>query len=137
MAALRLAANARKSDQDGNEVSGGHLPRASPEAELANSDLVQILVVEDDQLIQAMVEDALSEGGFEPVLAQTGEEAIELLLGAAKYAALITDINLPGDIDGWEVAKRAREAQPQMPVVYMTGPPPSNGPPRAFQTASY
>jgi len=88
---------------------------------LANSDLVQIPVVEDDQLIQAMVEDALSEGGFEPVLAQTGEEAVELLLRAAKYAALITDINLPGDIDGWEVAKRAREAQPQMPVVYMTG----------------
>jgi DNA-binding response OmpR family regulator len=88
---------------------------------LENTGLVQILVVEDDQLIQAMVEDALSEGGFKPALARTGEEAAELLLDAVKYAALITDINLPGGIDGWEVAKRAREAQPQMPVVYMTG----------------
>jgi CheY-like chemotaxis protein len=88
---------------------------------LENTGLVQILVVEDDQLIQAMVEDALSEGGFTPALAHTGEEAAELLLDAVKYAAVITDINLPGSIDGWEVAKRAREAQPQIPVVYMTG----------------
>jgi DNA-binding response OmpR family regulator len=88
---------------------------------LENTGLIQMLVVEDDQLIQAMVEDALSEGGFKPVLAQTGEEAAELLLEAVKYAALITDINLPGSIDGWEVAKRAREAHPQMPVVYITG----------------
>jgi len=88
---------------------------------LENTGLVQILVVEDEQLIQALVEDALSEGGFKPVLAQTGEEAAELLQEAVKYAALITDVNLPGSIDGWEVAKRAREAHPQMPVIYMTG----------------
>jgi hypothetical protein len=43
------------------------------------TDVVRILVVEDDQLIQAMVEEALSEGGFEAALAASGEEAITLL----------------------------------------------------------
>lgn len=38
-----------------------------------------MLVVEDDQLIQAMVEDALSDGGFGSVLTASGEEAISLL----------------------------------------------------------
>ena len=46
------------------------------------SGLIVILVVEDDQLIQGMVMDALSEGGFEAAAAQSGEEAITLLEGA-------------------------------------------------------
>ena len=38
------------------------------------------------------------------------------------YHALITDVNLGrGKLTGWEVAKRARELSPSMPVVYMTG----------------
>ena len=43
------------------------------------NDAVTILVVEDDQLIQAMVEEALSEGGFASALTASGEEAITLL----------------------------------------------------------
>lgn len=38
-----------------------------------------------------------------------------------KYRALVTDINLLGRLDGWEVARRAREINPELPVVYMTG----------------
>ena len=86
------------------------------------SELIVILVVEDDQLIQGMVMDALSEGGFEAAVAQSGEEAITLLEGArTDYRALITDINLLGRLDGWGVAKRARELNPDIPVIYMTG----------------
>ena len=39
----------------------------------------------------------------------------------ANYRALITDINLLGRFDGWEVAKRARQINPDIPVIYMTG----------------
>jgi CheY-like chemotaxis protein len=69
-----------------------------------------ILVVEDDQLIQSLVEDCLSEGGFETVMTVSGKKAVELLDAAeGKYRALVTDINLrPGQIDGWEVARHAR-----------------------------
>jgi DNA-binding response OmpR family regulator len=84
--------------------------------------VVLILVVEDDQLIQTMVKEALTEGGFEAAISATGEEAISLLQhDKDKYRALVTDVNLLGRLDGWEVAKRARELNPTLPVVYMTG----------------
>jgi CheY-like chemotaxis protein len=88
----------------------------------ALTELVVILVIEDDQAVQGIVEDALSEGGFETALAVTGEEAISLLRGKqTEYRALVTDINLLGKIDGWEVARVAREIDPAFPIVYMTG----------------
>jgi CheY-like chemotaxis protein len=86
-------------------------------------DAVVILVVEDDELIQAVVEDALTEGGFEIALASSGEQAVELLNAADPVCrALVTDINLvKNKMDGWAVARHARENKPDMPVVYMTG----------------
>ncbi|WJR81909.1 response regulator [Bradyrhizobium sp. NP1] len=80
------------------------------------------MVVEDDDPVQNVVEDALAEGGFESAIAASGEEAVTLLRsGAVKYRALVTDINLKGRMTGWEVAKAAREIDPALPVVYMTG----------------
>ena len=85
-------------------------------------DVPVILVVEDDQLVQTMVEVALSDGGFEPTIAASGEEAVTLLKGGLiKYRALVTDIILIGRMNGWEVAKRVREIDPEFPIVYMTG----------------
>ena len=81
-----------------------------------------ILVVEDDQAIQGIVEDALSEGGFEVAIAASGEEAATLLIGnKGQYHALVTDIGLRGRSDGWQFARRAREINPDFPVVYMSG----------------
>jgi DNA-binding response OmpR family regulator len=89
---------------------------------LGVEDLPVIMVVEDDQSIQSIVEEALSDGGFEPAIAASGEEAVTLLKGfKGKYRALVTDIKLVGMMNGWEVAKRAREIDPQFPIVYMTG----------------
>jgi DNA-binding response OmpR family regulator len=89
---------------------------------LALNDTIRILVVEDDQLIQAMVEEALSDGGFASTLTASGEEAITLLQdGKSKYRAVVTDINLLGKLDGWEVGRSAREIDPTMPIIYMTG----------------
>lgn len=84
-------------------------------------DLIIVLVVEDDQLVQS-VEETLSDGGFEPAIVTSGEEAVALLMGHKdKYRALVTDINLQGKMDGWEVAQHAREIDPEFPVVYMSG----------------
>ena len=82
-----------------------------------------ILVVEDDQLIQSVVEESLTDGGFDIVMASSGENAVELLdASEGKYRALVTDINLGRDgIDGWDVARHAREIDPAFPVVYMSG----------------
>ena len=82
-----------------------------------------ILVVEDDQLVQSVVEESLTDGGFEIVIASSGENAVELLdASEGKYRALVTDINLGRDnIDGWDVARHAREIDPHFPVIYMSG----------------
>jgi DNA-binding response OmpR family regulator len=87
-----------------------------------SEDLPVILVIEDEEEIQSLVEDALTEGGFEPAIAASGEEAVTLLKGrSSNYRVLVTDIGLRGKIDGWEVARQAREIDPQFPVVYMSG----------------
>jgi DNA-binding response OmpR family regulator len=87
-----------------------------------NVKIVAVLVVEDDQLIQAIAEEALSDGGFEAVVTTSGEEAIKLLQeNQSHYRALVTDINLSGKLTGWDVARVAREIEPAMPIVYMTG----------------
>jgi DNA-binding response OmpR family regulator len=86
------------------------------------TDLGGVLVVEDDADIQVLVEEALSDGGFQPTVTASGEEAIMLLRdGKSRYRAVVTDINLHGTRGGWEVARIAREIDPAMSVIYMTG----------------
>jgi len=81
-----------------------------------------ILVIEDDRDLQMLVEDALKDGGFEPAIAGSGEEALTLLKAfRTKYSALVTDIRLLGRLDGWRVARGAREVDPDFPVLYITG----------------
>ena len=86
-------------------------------------DVPIVLVTEDDELIQGILVDALTEAGFEAIVASSGENAVELLDAShSKYRALVTDINLGrGKMDGWEVARRAREIDQAFPVVYVSG----------------
>ncbi|WLB24437.1 response regulator [Bradyrhizobium japonicum] len=72
-------------------------------------------------IIQGIVEDALREGGFEPASAKSGAEAVTLLKTRfAVYCALVTDINLLGNLNGWDVARAAREVDRHFPVVYIS-----------------
>ena len=83
---------------------------------------VLVRLIEDDPAVQVILDEALCEGGYEPALAASGEEAVTLLKGRKlPYRVLVTDINLLGRVDGWAVAKQARELDPNFPVVYMTG----------------
>jgi CheY-like chemotaxis protein len=85
-------------------------------------DLLVILVVDDDPMIHGIVEAALTDGGFELAIAPSGEEAVTLLKeNKSKYRALVTDIDLGrGKMDGWEVARHAREIDLTLPIIYMT-----------------
>lgn len=88
---------------------------------MANSSLL-ILVVEDDGLVKDIVREALSEGGFESEVVASGEQALAVLQGEhPDYRAVVTDINLQGELTGWDVARRARELNAEIPVVYMSG----------------
>lgn len=86
------------------------------------AELPIVLVIEDEDPIQAIVDDALTEGGFQTATVKAGEEAVTLLKGGlVPYRALVTDVNLLARLDGWDVARAAREIDPHFPVVYMTG----------------
>ena len=64
----------------------------------------------------------LCEAGFGVEYVTTSEEALETILGGnATLSALITDIQLGCEVDGWEIARRARECQPDLPVLYISG----------------
>ena len=84
---------------------------------------IVILVVEDEPLIQEVLQLALEEAGFAVITARSVDKAIAMLEAQSpEFRALITDINLSsGKLTGWDVARRARELNPDLPVVYMTG----------------
>jgi len=64
----------------------------------------------------------LSKAGSNLPIAPSGEEAVTLLRGNRNgYRALVADVKLRGRMDGWEVARHAREIDPEFPIVYMTG----------------
>jgi CheY-like chemotaxis protein len=79
--------------------------------------LIHVLVVEDEFLISEWVAQSLSEQGF---AVQTVSNAADALthLASMPVDVLFTDINLPGGMDGAVLARRAREIQPGIPVVY-------------------
>jgi DNA-binding response OmpR family regulator len=82
-----------------------------------------VLVVEDEQSLQSILEEALSDGGFQSEIASSGEEALTLLSGRkGAYRLLVVDIRFGKDrIKGWDVARRARASAPELPVIYITG----------------
>jgi DNA-binding response OmpR family regulator len=87
-----------------------------------------VLLVEDEVLISDSVCEALAEGGFSVHWEDTADAALRYLERNQAADILFTDINLPGNIDGVELAARARELRPDLPVVYTSGRCDPNGP---------
>ena len=83
----------------------------------------RILVVEDEFLIRLTLVEALSDEGFDVVEAESGDAALLLLKADPKIEALLTDVQLPGSLDGHRLAQRARETRPNLPILFMTGRP--------------
>jgi len=79
----------------------------------------KVLVVEDEFLVRMVAVEALTVAGFEVLEAGDGHEAVAHC-SEKNLDLLFTDIQLPGGIDGWEIAKRCRCSQPMLPVVYAT-----------------
>ena len=84
-------------------------------------DSSSVLIVEDELLIALLIEDVLEDAGFGVETTYRGEDAVTNLdQPDASYTALVTDIDIPTHVDGWEVARHARERWPTLPVVYVT-----------------
>ncbi len=80
-----------------------------------------VLFVEDEVLVSALMSDVLEERGFSVHAVENGEAALEYLQSGAQVDVLFTDINMPGEIDGAQLAKAARNLRPELPVVYASG----------------
>ena len=80
-----------------------------------------ILVIDDDRSARVLLERVLVKAGHTVQLADTAEEGLAALQ-ATPFDLLITDKNLPG-IDGLELLRRAREKNPQLQAILITGFP--------------
>jgi CheY-like chemotaxis protein len=80
-----------------------------------------VLVVEDDFFVRCDIAGCLREAGYTVIETENGEDAIALCKSGMTIDMVFTDINLSGTATGWDVAKRFRSEQADMPVVYTSG----------------
>lgn len=78
-----------------------------------------LLLVEDGPLTLVSTQAALEDEGYRVVAARHSASALDAL--NQRFCGLITDIRLPGPLDGWDIAREARARWPDIPVVYVTG----------------
>ena len=79
-----------------------------------------LLVVEDDAQVRTLVTEVLTELGYAVRVVEEGDAALAVLRSPWRVDALVTDVGLPG-INGRQLAEIARQAQPTLPVLFMTG----------------
>ena len=79
----------------------------------------RLLIVEDKESLAHMLREAVEADGFEPDVASNGSEAMRWLAEGRRYAAVLTDLRLPG-ADGIAVLRQAKESDPDLPVIVMT-----------------
>lgn len=82
----------------------------------------RILLVEDDELIRLTVAEVLEDAGFEVIAAATGDDAV-VLLDRNGFDLLMTDLHMPGLLDGVGLTRHVRRRYPDVPIVIMTGRP--------------
>jgi CheY-like chemotaxis protein len=80
-----------------------------------------ILVVDDDEDVLTMASACLSEQGYEVLQAKNGVEGLDILEQDVRVDLLFTDIVMPGKIDGFELAHRARRLRPKIRILYTSG----------------
>ncbi|MCP1652664.1 ATP-binding protein [Pseudomonas nitroreducens] len=106
-----------------------YLPRGNPVVSIPDaptppnepaSQQLCVLVVEDNDLVRMLTVEVLEEIGYRVLQAEDAEEALPLLQGDTAIHLLLTDVGLPG-MNGEELASAAREARPELPILFATG----------------
>lgn len=80
-----------------------------------------VLIVDDDDQVLDVAAIVLASLGYQVIPATNGEAALEIIKYYRAIDLLMTDIVMPGTIDGWELARRAKQLRPELGVVYTTG----------------
>lgn len=81
------------------------------------------VIVEDEFLVRMEIADSLLGLGWIIVELSSGEAALAYLERGGRADVLITDIRLPGMVNGWDVAERFRAANEAVAVIYCSGNP--------------
>ena len=79
-----------------------------------------VLIVEDDQLLKMLTTDIVEEAGFVALSAENADEAVALLAARSDIAMLLTDINMPGSMDGLELAHMVRDRWPHIKIIVVS-----------------
>ncbi len=79
----------------------------------------KILIVDDEEIMRSFLLDVFMEEGYNLDVAADGEEALDKI-SKNRYQLIITDIRMP-KVDGTEVLKKAKEIDPQVDVIVITG----------------
>jgi CheY-like chemotaxis protein len=80
-----------------------------------------VLVVDDEPVVRMLVVDVLEELGYGALEASDGPEGLKVLQSKACIDLLITDVGLPGGLNGRQVADAARALRPDLKVLFITG----------------
>jgi PAS domain S-box-containing protein len=80
-----------------------------------------VLVVDDEPVVRMLVRDILIEQGYVPLEAGDGAAALKILQSDVRLDLLITDVGLPGGMNGRQVADAGRVNRPKLKVLFITG----------------
>lgn len=83
--------------------------------------MTTILIVEDESLIRMAISDHLEEQGFNVVEARDAEQALVLLEARSDIEIIFTDVDLPGSMDGIELAHAVRDRWPPIRIYVTSG----------------
>ncbi|MBN8807887.1 MAG: response regulator [Sphingomonas sp.] len=94
---------------------------AAPIEVIAASDGQVVLVIDDEPTVRMLVNDALVDRGYATIEAADGAAGLRVLESPARVDLLITDVGLPGGLNGRQVAEAARKLRPGLKVMFITG----------------
>src|SRR5205807_10006373 len=80
-----------------------------------------VLVVEDEMLLRMRVVDMVEDAGFTSVEAVNADEAVAILESRSDIALLLTDIQMPGSMDGLKLAHAVHERWPPIRIILVSG----------------
>jgi len=80
-----------------------------------------VLIVEDEWLLRAHARDVLENAGFDALEAADADEALRVLAEHPEVNALFTDINLPGTLDGLQLARKVYQSRPDIRLLITSG----------------
>ena len=80
-----------------------------------------VLVIDDEATIRMLVADALHDAGYSVIEAWDGPSGLRLLESQPRVDLLITDVGLPGGMNGRQVADAARTLRPDLKILFITG----------------